>query len=175
MKKSLCTLTGLAGMAILCLAQTVHATPVGSLSCATSTQQITFNISYFSFGLSQALNIGSQSSGAGAGQATPQPLEVHAALSTFVQLAAAAADGASMQQCTLTTMLADGDRAEFLFKLVDISSITAFAERTGNWRTPAQYTDVQLKYMSVKVKRAGGSDDGGTTIAPYIAPGQNNN
>lgn len=163
MKKLFTPFLGMAALAALCLAQAANAAPVGSLTCATSTQEIKFNVSYFTFGVAQTLNIGSQSGGAGAGKVTFSPLEVHAALSTFASLIDTAANGVALQTCTLTTKLSDGTTDSFEFKLVAIKGLTVVAEKTGTTDIPAQYTDVQFEYGSVEVKTSGGTDDGGTT------------
>lgn len=165
MKRLFPSLPGLAALAALCLAQAANAAPVGSLSCTTNTGDIKFNVSFFTFGVTQTLNLGSSSSGAGAGKATYQPLEVHAALSTFATLLVPAVQGVAMQSCTLTTTLSDGSAATFEFKPVAIKELTAVGEKTGTNETPAQYTDVQFEYLNVEVKTAGGTDDGGTSPA----------
>ncbi|HTW46823.1 MAG TPA: hypothetical protein VMD92_02680 [Acidobacteriaceae bacterium] len=151
----------------LCIAHSAYAAPVGSLTCSTATQDVKFNVSYFTFGLTPTLNIGSQGSGAGAGKVTFQPLEVHAALSTFPLLEGPAGSGTLMTSCTLTTTFSDGSRATFVFKPVAIQSLTAVAERTGTSDIPAQYTDVQFAYSEIQVQVAGGPDDGGTTPANW--------
>jgi hypothetical protein len=138
-----------------------HAKPVGTLSCSGSAGSVKFNVSFFTFGLDQGQNIGSQSGGAGAGKVQFQPLEVHAALSTFATLAPAL--GKSFETCKLTAKENDGSQTEFEFKLVAVASLTAAASQAPENGDPARFTDVQLEYGAVEVKSAGGSDDGGTT------------
>jgi hypothetical protein len=154
-----------------CLSSLAFAKPVGTLTCASSAGQIKFNVSYFTFGLTQPLNIGSQSSGAGAGKVTFQPLEVHAALSTFGSLVDSASTGAAFQTCVLATKLGDGTQAEFEFKLVAIASLTASASRFPDREDTARYTDVQFEYGAVEVKSSGSEDDGGTGTT--LPPGWN--
>lgn len=170
MKKSSQWLFAFVALAVFSIAQSAHAVPLGTLTCSTSTDEVKFNVSYFAFGLANANTIGSSSSGAGAGKVTFQPLEVHAALSTFGSLVSTASDGTHLESCTLATRLADGTRATFVFKLLAIQSLTAVASTTGNHSDPAQYTDIQFLYGAVQVTGAGGTDDGGTTVLP---PGWN--
>lgn len=170
MKKSSQLLLALVALALVSIAQSAHAVPVGTLTCSTSTDELKFNVSYFTFGLLNQDSIGSSSSGAGAGKVTFQPLEVHAALSTFGSLVSTASDGTHLESCSLTTRLADGTRATFLFKLLAIQSLTVVASSTGNRTEPAQYTDIKFLYGAVQVTGAGGTDDGGSTVLP---PGWN--
>jgi hypothetical protein len=158
------SLSGLAALAVLCLAHAANATPVGSLSCATETQNITFNISYFTFGFSPA-SAGSATGGAGAGKVTYQPLDIHAALSSFVTIAAPTADSPNVKSCTISTTLSDGASVKFVFKDLVVNSLTVVAERRGTAEAPAQYVDVQLEYGEVSVTLTGGVDDGGTLPA----------
>lgn len=167
MKRLFPSLPGLAAFAALCLAQAANAAPVGSLSCTTNTGDFKFNVSFFTFGVTQTLNIGSSSGGAGAGKATFQALEVHAALSTFSTLLLPAVQGAVMQTCMLTTAMTDGSTTIFEFKPVAIKELTVVAEKTGTTETPAQYTDVQFEYLDVIVKTTSSTDDGGTSPAVF--------
>jgi hypothetical protein len=165
-KRLFTSLPGLAALAALCLAHTANAAPIGSLSCTTSNSgDIKFNVSFFTFGLTDTANIGSAGTGTGAGKATFQPLEVHAALSTFATLLVPAVQGSVLQNCTLTTAMPDGSTTTFEFKPVAIKALTAVAERTGTTETPAQYTDVQFEYLNVEVKTTSSTDDGGTSPA----------
>lgn len=143
-------------------ASVAYARPVGTLACTSSAGMVKFNVSYFNFGVTNTLNIGSQSGGAGAGKVTFQPLEVHAALSTFASLMDAAATGQAFQSCTLSTTFGDGSQAEFEFKLVAISSLSASASMPARSGDAARYTDVNLVYGAVQVKSSGSADDGGT-------------
>lgn len=160
---------GVCALAV-CFSSLAFARPVGTLTCTSSTDQVKFNVSYFTFGVAQPLNIGSQSSGAGAGKVTFQPLEVHASLSTFGSLVDAASNGVAFQSCALTTRFSDGTQSEFDFKLVAISSLTASASRFPDRDDAARYTDIQFEYGAVQVKSSGGDDDGGTGATP---PGWN--
>ena len=144
-------------------ASVVYARPVGTLACTSSNGQVKFNVSYFTFGVATPTNIGSGSSGAGAGKVTFEPLEVHAALSTFASLVDAASTGVAFQSCTLSTTFGDGSQAEFEFRPVVISSLTASANMPGHNGEPARYTDVNLVYGAVQVKSSGSGDDGGTS------------
>ena len=166
MKKLSQWLFGLIALGVLCVAQSANAVPVGTLACSTATEEIKFNVSYFAFGLENPSSIGSSSSGAGAGKVTLQPLDVHAALSTFGSLIQPATNGEHIVSCTLTATLPNGAEAIFVFKELAIQALTAVASMAGNRAEPAEYTDVQLVYAAVEVKGAGGTDDGGTTVLP---------
>ena len=160
MKFNRSTLLGLASL-VLCGASVAHAA-VGQLSCTSNTSTVTANISFYDLGLSNALNIGSQSSGAGAGKVTFNPLEIHTAVINFSQFFQAASNGGTFTSCTLTTKT-NGDTVEYKFSLVSIASLDAIARSprtTGD--KPASYLDVKLNYGAVEVKTANGTDDGGT-------------
>jgi hypothetical protein len=164
----------LAGVCALVVSATsfAHAKPVGTLSCSGSAGSVKFNVSFFTFGLDQSQNIGSQSGGAGAGKVQFQPLEVHAALSTFATLAPAL--NKPFESCKLTAKENDGSQTEFEFKLVAITALTAAASQAPQDGDPARFTDVQLEYGAVEVKSAGGSDDGGTTPGGWNRINNNN-
>lgn len=146
----------------LSAATSAYARPVGTLNCTTSAGQIKFNVSYFNFGVQNTLSIGSASSGAGAGKITFQPLEVHAALSTFSSLLPALSTGGVIQSCLLNTTMGDGSPVEFEFKLVALASLNAVASMPAQNSEPARYTDANFEYGAVEVRSAGGTDDGGT-------------
>jgi len=59
-----------------------YAAPVAQMSCTSSASNITFNVSYFDLGVTETVNIGSASGGAGAGKATFQPLVVNTSFCT---------------------------------------------------------------------------------------------
>ncbi len=145
-----------------------YAKPVGSFSCTGSSSSVQFNVSYFTFGLVQTPNIGSQSSGAGAGKVTSQPLEVHAALSAFQPLILPTAQGEPFKTCSLMVSEKDGTTTEFDFSEVAVHSLTVAASSSAQDGNPAKYTDVQLEYGAVKVKSSGGADDGGTGGTPPV-------
>jgi hypothetical protein len=149
----------------LCCPSIASAKPVGTISCTGATTQVKFNVSLFDFGVANATSIGSGSSGAGAGKVTFKPLELHAALSTFASLVDAAANGVEFRSCTLSTTLNDGAQAEFEFRTLRITSLTAEASMPAQANEPARFTDVQFEYAAVEVKTAGGSDDGGSTVS----------
>lgn len=149
--------------ALLCGAASAHAAVVGTLSCTGSTAVATFNVSAYTFGVTQTLNIGSQSTGAGAGKAQFQPLEVHASLAQFREFFLPAAEGRAFQTCTLTSTGAGKASVQFEFKLVAVKSLTVVGQnaRTAN-QEAAAYTDIAFEYGSLDVKTSGGADDGGT-------------
>jgi hypothetical protein len=139
-----------------------YAKPVATFSCTGSTNAVSFNVSYFTFGLEQTLNIGSQSSGAGAGKVQFSPLELHAALSAFQPLVLPTAQGQAFDNCSLVMTEKDGSSTEFDFKLVAVNSLTVAASSSAQDGNPAKYTDIKLEYGAVTVKSSGGADDGGT-------------
>jgi type VI protein secretion system component Hcp len=150
--------------AALCLgsfATSAYAKPVGSMTCSNIPQ---FNISSYNLGLTQTLNIGSQSSGSGAGKVVLQPLDVHASIAQFSQLFRAATIGSSLGTCKLTVNGNDGASVVFEFKLVAVKSLTVEAA-SGNRKDEeaAAYTDIQLQYGAIDVLSTPGKDDGGTT------------
>jgi len=171
-KRFITLLQGLAVLAALCLAHAANAAPVGSMSCSTATgSDIKFNVSFFTAGITNS-SVGTSGSGAGAGKAKFEPLEVHAALSTFETLFTLAYSGTVMRNCTLTTTTSDGATVEYEFQDIAITALTAYAEKRGTLETPAQYTDVQFEYLRLLVKYSGGADDGGTN--PTVSSGNRN-
>lgn len=161
MKRFVSLPPGLAALAVLCLAHTANAAPIGSLTCVTNNGDITFNVSYFTFGITETA--GNPGTGTGAGKATFQPLEVHAALSTFATLIGPTREGSEIRTCTLTTAMSDGSSTVFEFKPLIIKALTVVAEKSGARDTRVQYTDVQFAYLMVEAKTSGGTDDGGTS------------
>jgi hypothetical protein len=161
MKVNRSTLLGLASLT-LCGATIAHAA-VGQLSCTSNTSTITANLSFYDLGLSNTLNIGSQSSGAGAGKVTFNPLEIHTAVINFAQFFQVAQNGATFNSCTLTAKT-NGEAVEYKFSLVAISSLDAIASspRTTEDK-PASYLDVKLIFGAVEVKTSAGTDDGGSS------------
>jgi hypothetical protein len=145
MKFNRSTLLGLASLTLL--GATIAHAAVGQLSCTSNTSTINANLSFYDLGLSNTLNIGSQSSGAGAGKVTFNPLEIHTAVIS----------------CTLTAKT-NGEAVEYKFSLVAISSLDAIARspRTAEDK-PASYLDVKLIFGAVEVKTSAGTDDGGSS------------
>jgi type VI protein secretion system component Hcp len=153
----------LLGLASLALwgASVAHAAVVGQLACASNTANITANISFYDLGLSNTLNIGSQSSGAGAGKVTFNPLEIHTAVVNFSQFFQHLASGGTFSSCTLVTRT-NGETVEYTFTLVGITSLDAIARSPHTeGDMPASYLDVKLNFGSVQVKTATGGDNGG--------------
>jgi hypothetical protein len=161
MKFNRTTLLGLASLALSSAA--AHAAAVGQLSCTSNTATITANLSFYDLGLANTLNIGSQSSGAGAGKVTFNPLEIHTAVINFAQFFQAEQNGAAFSSCTLSAKT-NGEAVEYKFSLVAISSLDAIAQspRTAEDK-PASYLDVKLAFGAVEVKTSAGTDDGGSS------------
>jgi hypothetical protein len=171
MKFNRSTLLGLASLT-LCGATIAHAA-VGQLSCTSNTSTITANLSFYDLGLSNTLNIGSQSSGAGAGKVTFNPLEIHTTVINFAQFFQAAQNGAAFSSCTLTAKT-NGEAVEYKLSLVAISSLDAIAAspRTAEDK-PASYLDVKLVFGAVEVKTSAGTDDGGSSGGWNVVKNQN--
>jgi hypothetical protein len=53
------------------------AKPAGAMVCAGGSGSLTFNMSFFDIGVSDPTDVGSSSSGVGAGKVTLQPLVIH--------------------------------------------------------------------------------------------------
>jgi hypothetical protein len=161
MKFNRSTLLGLASLTLF--GATIAHAAVGQLSCTSNTSTITANLSFYDLGLSNTLSIGSQSSGAGAGKVTFNPLEIHTAVINYAQFFQVAQNGATFNSCTLTAKT-NGEAVEYKFSLVAISSLDAIARspRTPEDK-PASYLDVKLAFGAVEVKTSAGSDDGGSS------------
>jgi len=153
------TLLGLAS--ILVVGTAVAQAAVGQLTCTSSASTITANLSYYDFGFANTLNIGSSSSGAGAGKVTFSPLEVHTSLINFLPFFKAVTTGATFSSCTLATKTG-GNSIDYTFRLVAVSSVDAIARspRAPN-NQPAAYLDVKMAFGAVEVTTSGGDDDGG--------------
>jgi Type VI secretion system effector, Hcp len=141
-------------LAFLCAASSAYAAPVAKVSCTSSAQTLTFNVSYFDLGVTSSASTGSSSSGAGAGKATFQPLVVHTSLAQFQSLFTAATTGSVFASCTLTTTKSTGEAIEFTLKLVTVTQVDAIAHSTTADATA--YTQATLEYGSVEV--TSGSD-----------------
>jgi type VI secretion system secreted protein Hcp len=160
-----------AGLLVLCVmfagtSRAVHAAPVGQMSCTTSAQTLKFNVSYFDFGVTQTLNIGSSSGGAGAGKATFQPLVVHTSFAPFLELVDAATSGKLFESCTLTTKNSAGEVFEFLLKTVGVKEVDAIAQSATPDAGRTAYTQVTLEYLTAQITYSGSTaDDGGISPA----------
>ena len=141
MKRLFTLFLGLAALVALCPAHAAYPAPVRTLSCSSAQGDVTFNISYFTFGVTYNVSEGST----GAGRGGLQPLEVHVPLSTFATLLGPAVEGRHFESCTLTTPLADGSTATFVFKQAFIKEYIA----TGTSDPPAQYIVVQFGYANM--------------------------
>jgi|SRR5271165_3712311 len=151
---------------ILCAASAAYALPVAQMSCTSSAQTLTFNLSYFDLGVTQTVNIGSASGGAGAGKATFKPLVVHTSFAPFESLFEAAAAGSHFETCTLTTKNSTGEVIEFSLKTVFVTEVDAIAQSATADSTRTAYTQVNFEYGSVQVTSPGtGADDGGASPA----------
>jgi hypothetical protein len=160
MNRPRCALLGLAS--ILLYGSSVAHAAVGQLTCTSNTSAITANLSFFDLGLVNTLNVGSQSSGAGAGKITFSPLEIHTSLVNFQQFFQAVTTGAAFSTCTLAVK-ANGNNIDYTLKIVAVASVDAIARspRTDRDKS-ASYLDVKLNYGAIEVKTNNGSDDGGS-------------
>src|SRR5208337_986037 len=139
--------------AFLCVTSAACAVPVGQMSCTSSAKTLTFNVSYFDLGVTQTVNVGSASGGAGAGKATFQPLVVHTSFAHF-------------HSCTLTTKNSTGEVIEFTLKIVLVSQVDAIAQSATADSARTAYTEVNFVYGSVQVTSPGtDGDDGGSSPA----------
>ncbi len=148
----------------LCTAS-LYAAPVASMSCTGSgnAKPITFNVSSYSLNVEQTLNLGSQSSGAGAGKIVFNPLEVHASIAQFREFFVPAAKGSVYSSCSLTATGANGASVELLMKLVAVKSVQIAAQNAATKNEEAAaYTDIQFQFGELDVETKGGVDDGGT-------------
>jgi type VI secretion system secreted protein Hcp len=151
---------------IVFAASAAFALPVGQMSCTSSAQTLTFNVSYFDLGVTQTVNIGSASGGAGAGKATFQPLVVHTSFVPFRSLFAAAEAGSHFETCTLTTRNSTGEVIEFTLKIVLVQQVDAIAQSATADSARTAYTEVNFVYGSVQVTSPGSdADDGGSSPA----------
>jgi len=147
-------------------ASAAHAAPVAQVSCTSSAQTLSFNVSFFDLGVTQTVTIGSASGGAGAGKATFQPLVLHTSLAPFQSLFNAAAAGTFFENCTLTTKNSTGEVIEFLLKTVAVTKVDAIAQSASAAAARTAYTQVTFEYGSVQVTpTTSESDDGGTSPA----------
>jgi type VI protein secretion system component Hcp len=147
---------------ILGTAAVSHAAqPTGSLACTGDTRSLTFNVSFFDIGVSDSLNIGGESAGAGAGKVTFNPFVVHAALSTFPVLFDAASTGEHFATCTLTTQASSGENIELTLKNVAIQSVDAIASSATGQLPRYAFIKAELQFESIQVRTSGGVDDGG--------------
>jgi len=152
--------------AFLCVTSAACAVPVGQMSCTSSAKTLTFNVSYFDLGVTQTVNVGSASGGAGAGKATFQPLVVHTSFAPFQSLFAAAEAGSHFDSCTLTTKNSTGEVIEFTLKIVLVSQVDAIAQSATADSARTAYTEVNFVYGSVQVTSPGtDGDDGGSSPA----------
>lgn len=137
---------------------------IAKLSCSSASSDIAVNISYYNIGITNALNIGSQSSGAGAGKVTFMPGVLHASLSNFDTFAKLASAGTSLGTCTLRATTRTGSTLELELALVVVKSAYAVVgegDPGSNTRETA-YTEVDIEYGGLRVKTSTGSDNGGT-------------
>ena len=160
MNRTRCLLLGLSS--ILLFGSSVAHAAVGQLTCTSNSSTITGNVSFFDLGLVNNPNIGSQTSGAGAGKVTFNPLEIHTSLVNFQQFFQALATGAAFSSCTLAVR-ANGNHIDYTFKLVAVASVDAIARSPRTDRDqPASYLDVKLNYGAIEVNTNSGGDDGGS-------------
>jgi hypothetical protein len=153
-------------MSLLSVASAAVAAPVGQMSCTSSTQTLTFNISYFDIGVMRTQNSGGSGSGAGAGKVTFQPLVVHTSLAPFQSLFSVASAGTVFENCTLTTKNSTGEQIEFTMKIVQVTEVNAIAQSATREAAATAYTEVDMEYGSVQVTSpASEADDGGASPA----------
>jgi hypothetical protein len=152
--------------AIVFAASAALAAPVGQMSCTSSASNLTFNVSYFDLGVTQTLNIGTSTTGAGAGKVTFQPLVVNTSFAPFQSLFNAAVAAKAFESCTLTTKNSTGEVIEFTLKPVAVKEVDAIAQSASADAVRTAYTQVTLEYGSVQVTSpSSDADDGGSSPA----------
>ncbi len=137
---------------------------IAKLSCSGATSDLAVNISYYNIGLTNTLNIGSQSSGAGAGKVTFMPGVLHASLSNFDTFAKLASAGTSLGTCTLRATTRTGSTLELELTPVVVKSVYAVVGEgdPGTNARETAYTELDIEYGALRVKTSTGSDNGGT-------------
>ncbi|HVW69835.1 MAG TPA: type VI secretion system tube protein Hcp [Steroidobacteraceae bacterium] len=139
------------------------ATPAGAIVCTGSAGALSFNVSFFDIGLANPTDVGSSSSGAGAGKVTFQPFVIHAALSSFPKLFEAAATGTHFSSCTLTTQDSSGGSMEFRLSQVLVQSVNAIASSATSHAPRFAYVKADMAFGAVEVRTSTGVDDGGSS------------
>ena len=153
-------------VAFLFAASAALAVPVAQMSCTSSASTLTFNVSYFDLGVTETVNIGSASGGAGAGKAVFQPLVVNTSFAPFQSLFKAASAGTFFESCTLTTKNSTGEVIEFTLKPVAVTKVDAIAQSASADAAHTAYTQVTFEYGSVQVTSpTSDADDGGASPA----------
>ena len=135
-------------------------TSLGTMTCTASSSTFTAQVSLYKVTVQNSVNIGSQSTGAGAGKVTFSPAEVHVSLSKFSELLPIVEAGTPFQQCVLVSTAGNGVTATYTFKLVLLTSVSAEAA-TGDGQDAGAYTDVQFEYGAFTVSMPNPVDDGG--------------
>jgi type VI protein secretion system component Hcp len=129
----------------------------GSLVLTTSTgQQVTLPLSSYSFALGNSANTGSQSSGAGAGKVSFQPLSVTTNVDVNSPLIFQfTATGTPLTSATLAVATADGGVETFDFHLVVVESVAFQSSRGASPDETIQfeYGELELTYQ----EQAGGA------------------
>lgn len=126
-----------------------QAVSVGTLTCGDAAQQVRMDVSYYNF--ASQVNLGSQSSGAGAGKVVFEPFEIHTSLGEFPVLEQLMNTGEHFNTCTLVTNGGKHERAMFEFALVAVASVSAVGEVPAREDAmPSQYTDVKFEYGAMK-------------------------
>jgi hypothetical protein len=130
------------------------AQPVANLACTGGSAGININLSYFNLGLTQSAP----------STTAIVPLTLHAGLGSFETLFAAAATGALLPTCTLTTHASNGDSIVFTLKSVAVTTVTAAAGSPTAFSPRTAYVKATVSYAAVEVTDSGGAaDDGGAS------------
>ena len=141
------------------------AAPIANLSCGTASA----NLSYFSLGSTDPINVGG--TGTGAGKVSFLPLTVHAALSQFQSFYQPYFAGRHFATCVLSST-AGGQAFKIELKNAAIASFNAQVSNNtaaaGGESNAFSYIEFTLVYASIGVE-ANGSDDGGLGKAPVAA------
>jgi type VI protein secretion system component Hcp len=144
---------------LVCGSPSAHAA-IGQLTCSSNSGTVfSTNVSYYDVNV--VSTAGSQSSGAGAGKVTFNPLVVHIPLANFQTLLPVVTAGTAFSSCTLLSTTA-GSHIQYDFHQITITSIDAIAEGPhGDHEQSSAYTKVSLTYGALQVQTSSGTNDGG--------------
>jgi hypothetical protein len=136
-------------VAVLACGASAAFADVIKLSCTSTSGSLTSNVSSYDIGLAQSSNIGSASTGAGAGKVTFNPIDIHVPLAEFSTFLPFVEDGRLFTTCTLSHTT--GNRTtEYEFKPVAISSLDAIGGSGAD--SNVSYADLKLVFGQLLVQ-----------------------
>ena len=120
------------------------------LSCASASEGVTVaDVSSYDVGLTQALSIGSGTSGAGGGKITFNPADIHVQLADFQRFLPFVENGTHFTSCTLSDTTGT-NAIEYEFNLAIVGSIDAVRSLGAN-RSDVSYADLKLEFGALEV------------------------